>query len=161
MLQGLIIGYSESSFPEVLDMLRDFLPKVNNWSVCDTLCAGLKITNKHKDEMWEFILPLFRDARTYYVRFAVVMALKYFVDQDHIDSVFEEFDAVKNKDYYSQMAIAWAVSCYFIKFREKTFEYLKSNKLDDFTFNKSLQKITESYCVDKETKSIIRSMKRK
>ena len=33
--------------------------------------------------------------------------------------------------------------------------------LDDFTFNKALQKITESYCVDKETKAIIKEMKRK
>lgn len=161
MLQGLVIGYSKSSFPEVINMLSEFLPKVNNWSVCDTLCAGLKIANRHKDEMWKFILPMFKDVRTYYVRFAVVMALKYFVDQDHIDLAFEEFDAIKNKNYYSQMAIAWAISCYFIKFREQTFEYLKSNKLDDFTFNKALQKITESFCVDKGTKAIIRNMKRK
>ena len=89
------------------------------------------------------------------------MALKYFVDQEHIGMVFEEFDKVKNRDYYSQMAVAWAISCYFIKFKEETFEYLKDNNLDDFTFNKALQKIVESYCVDEETKSIIRRMKRK
>ena len=161
MLQGLVIGYAKNEFHDVLSMLRDFLPKIDNWSVCDTLCAGLKITNRHKDEMWKFIFPLFRDTRTYYVRFSVVMALKYFVDREHIGMVFEEFDKVKNRDYYSQMAVAWAVSCYFIKFKEETFEYLKDNNLDDFTFNKALQKIVESYCVDEETKSIIRRMKRK
>lgn len=35
-------------------------------------------------------------------------------------------------------------------------EYLKINKLDKFTYNKALQKITESFRVDKETKEIIR-----
>lgn len=38
--------------------------------------------------------------------------------------------------------------------------YLKNNKLDDFTYNKSLQKICESLRVDKDTKAIIKSMKR-
>ena len=38
--------------------------------------------------------------------------------------------------------------------------YLKNNKLDDFTNNKSLQKIWESLRVDKDTKAIIKSMKR-
>lgn len=161
MLQGLVIGYAKNKLPEVISMLENFLPKIDNWSVCDALCSGLKITNKHKDEMWDFILPLFRDTRTYYVRFAVVMSLKYFVDQEYINLVFNEFDKIKCKEYYSQMAVAWAISCYFIKFREETFNYLRNNKLDDFTFNKALQKITESYCVDKETKAIIKEMKRK
>ena len=39
--------------------------------------------------------------------------------------------------------------------------YLKDNRLDDWTYNKAIQKITESYRVDKETKTILRGMKRK
>ena len=31
-------------------------------------------------------------------------------------------------------------------------EYLKQSSLDDWTYNKALQKITESFRVDKETK---------
>ena len=37
----------------------------------------------------------------------------------------------------------------------------KNNKIDDWTYNKALQKIIESYRVDEETKKIIRNMKRK
>lgn len=72
-------------------------------------------------------LVIRRDIRTYYVRFAVVMSLKYFVDQEHINLVFSELDKIKCKGYYSQMAVAWAVSCYFIKFREETFNCLRNN----------------------------------
>ena len=39
--------------------------------------------------------------------------------------------------------------------------YLKENHLDDFTYNKALQKIIGSYRVSTEDKEIIRSMKRK
>jgi len=59
------------------------------------------------------------------------------------------------------MAVAWAISVYFIKLPELTMEYLKKNELDKFTYNKALQKITESFRVEEEVKEIIRSMKRK
>ncbi len=59
------------------------------------------------------------------------------------------------------MAVAWTISICYIKFSKQTMEYLKNNTLDDFTYNKSLQKITESLRVDKETKIIIKSMKKK
>lgn len=161
MIQGLVIGYTNMELSEILDLINKFVPKINNWSVCDTFCTGLKITNKYPDEMWEFILPFLRDTRTYYVRFAVVMILKYFINKKYINLAFYEFDNIKCNDYYSQMAIAWAISCYFLKFKKETIKYLKNNKLDNFTFNKSLQKITESYRVDKETKEFIKTLKRK
>ncbi len=65
------------------------------------------------------------------------------------------------KRYYVKMAVAWAISMAYVKQPEVTMQYLKNNTLDDFTYNKALQKITESYRVDPETKQMIRSMKRK
>ena len=58
------------------------------------------------------------------------------------------------------MAVAWALSIYFIKLPGAVMPYLEHNHLDDWTYNKALQKITESFRVDQETKTIIRSMKR-
>ena len=40
-------------------------------------------------------------------------------------------------------------------------EYLRDSRLDDWTYNKALQKITESFRVDREIKARIRSMRRK
>ena len=45
-------------------------------------------------------------------------------------------------------------------FPEKTMELLKDNKIDNWTYNKALQKILESYKVDDKTKNNIRKMKR-
>ena len=47
------------------------------------------------------------------------------------------------------------------KNEEKTREFLKNNKLDDFTYNKSLQKMIESNRVSKEVKDELKKMKRK
>ena len=49
----------------------------------------------------------------------------------------------------------------FVKFREETLAYLRRCSLDDFTFNKSIQKMTESYQVCSEDKEMLKAMKRK
>ena len=59
------------------------------------------------------------------------------------------------------MAVAWAISIAFVKYREKTLKFLQNTKLDNFTYNKALQNIAESYRVDKVTKEEIKKMKRK
>ncbi len=59
------------------------------------------------------------------------------------------------------MAVAWAVSFAYIHFPDKALSFLKNNNLDNFTYNKSLQKIIESNRVSKEYKNLMRSMKKK
>jgi len=59
------------------------------------------------------------------------------------------------------MAVAWAISVCYVKYDELTIKYLRKNSLDNFTYNKTLQKICESLKVSKENKVIIKSMKRK
>lgn len=53
------------------------------------------------------------------------------------------------------------ISIAFVKYKEKTLKFLQNSKLDNFTYNKALQKIVESYRVDKVTKEEIKKMKRK
>ena len=58
------------------------------------------------------------------------------------------------------MAVAWAVSVCYVKFPEKTRAFLLNNELDDFTHNKSIQKIRESYRVSKAEKEELKGWKR-
>ena len=88
------------------------------------------------------------------------MSMQLFIDDEHIEQLLEEYDAIRHDGYYVKMAVAWALSVCFVKFPEITMQYLKQNTLDDFTYNKTLQKIIESYRVDAETKKLIKQMKR-
>jgi hypothetical protein len=49
---------------------------------------------------------------------------------------------------------------YYVNLPEITLQYLKENELDQFTYNKTLQKIIESRKVDPDTKKLIKSMKK-
>lgn len=160
MLEGMVIGYGKADIDEILSYVERFVPKINNWSVCDSFCIGLKITKQNKKRVWKFLKPYFYSEKEYDIRFGVVMLLNYYVDEEYIKQVLTTLDHIKHNGYYAKMAVAWAISICYIKLSEPTLRYLNNNHLDDFTYNKALQKITESLTIDKETKTYIRSMKR-
>ena len=65
-------------------------------------------------------------------------------------SLLKYADSFCHDAYYARMAMAWMISLCFIKFPQKTMEYLKHSTLDNWTYNKALQKTIESFRVDKE-----------
>ena len=152
-LHGLVIGYAKMSIEDTFDYLKEFVPKINSWAVCDVTCANLKITKKYRKEMWEFLETYIHSNKEYEIRFAVVMYLNYYLtDDEYIAEILKRIDKVENKEYYVQMAIAWLISIAYIKQKDKTIKYLEKNHLDKFTQNKAIQKIRESYRVPKEEK---------
>ncbi|RXZ80312.1 DNA alkylation repair protein [Paenibacillaceae bacterium] len=161
MLQGMVIGYLKTDIEEILHRVADFVPKIDNWSVCDSFCIGLKVTKTNMETVWGFLQPYLRSNEEYEIRFGVVMLLDFYIEEEYITEVLQLLDSIKHEGYYVKMAVAWAISICYVKFPEQTMTYLRNNTLDDFSFNKALQKITESYRVDQESKKIIRSMKRK
>lgn len=160
LLQGMIIGFVKQDIKKVQKYISDFVPKIDNWAVCDIFCAGLKITKKYQEQMWEFLQSYLKSEKEFYLRFSIVMMLDYFITEEYIDEVLIKLDTIQNDAYYVKMAVAWAISTCYIKFPQKTLEYLKQNNLDDWTYNKAIQKTIESYRIDKKTKDFLRKMKR-
>lgn len=159
MLQGMVIGYARCEYTEKLELVARFVPKIDNWAVCDSFCWRLKAAER--EPMWEFIQPYFRSAAEYDVRFAVVMALGNFVDEEHLEELLRLLDSIRHEAYYVSMAVAWAVSVCYAKFPERTHTWLKECGLDDRTFNKSRQKIAESLRICDAAKQELSAVKRR
>lgn len=160
MLQGMVIGSCGAGIAELLELAKGFIPKIDCWSICDCFCSDLKIARKEPSLVWEFIQPYLASDKEYEIRFGVVMLL-HFIKPEYAPKAFAHFDQIHHEGYYVKMAVAWILSMYYVHLPELTYGYLKNNQLDHFTYNKALQKITESLRVDKETKKVIKSMKRK
>ncbi len=161
MLCGMVIALAKCGFQEKLLYLEKFIPSINNWAVCDIVCGGLKDVKKHPGEMYEFIQPYLLSEKEYEVRFAVVILLQYFVTEEYINDVLRIYDGIRHDGYYVKMAVAWGISVCFIKQRQITLAYLLSCNLDTFVYNKSIQKIVESFRVSGEDKKLLRSMRRR
>lgn len=164
MLQGMVIGNLKMKDVEAyLSLVAKFVPLINSWSVCDTFdfCGKQRFVDKNKERVWQFLEGWLKSDKEYEIRFGVVMVMAHYIDEEYIDKVLHWMDRISHEGYYVKMAVAWALSVCYIKFPEKTMVLLRSNQLDDFTYNKALQKMVESYRVSAEEKEIIRGMRRR
>lgn len=161
MLQGMTLGYAKTTFHNKRPWLEHIIPKIRSWSICDSICSSLKISETEKADVWQFLQPYLKSDREYHIRFGVVMILDYFIEQQYLDHIFQIFDSIHHDGYYVKMAVAWAVSVCWRHFPLETIQYLNSCSLDNWTYNKSLQKIIESRYSSPEQKDLMRRMKRK
>lgn len=164
MLQGIVIGQVKMEDVEAyLTLVARFVPLINSWSVCDTFdfCSKQRFVDRNKERVWQFLEQWMASDKEYEIRFGVVMALNHYIDKDYIYKVLQKMNRIRHEGYYVKMAVAWNLSVCYVKFPKETLELLRDNQLDDFTCNKTLQKIIESYRVSKEEKDLMRSMKRK
>ena len=160
ILQGLVLGFAKTDFSTLLPYIDSFIDSITNWAICDTFVGGLKITTKYPQEMRSFVISCLQSTATYRIRFGVVMLLNYYTDNNFLAENLTLLEQITNDDYYVRMAVAWAVSIFFIKQPEQTMPFLQNNHLDKFTHNKTLQKICESRVIDPETKKELKKLKR-
>lgn len=161
MLQGMIIGLAKKEdINNILQYVESYVPKIDNWALCDVFCAGLKITQKNKEKVWNFIQKYLKSDKEFEIRFAIVMILDYFIDEEYLKKDFKIFDQIHHEGYYVKMAVAWAISICIIKYYDETIQYLKEAKIDNWTYNKAIQKAIESYRISDEKKRNLRKMKK-
>ncbi len=161
MLKALVIGNMDADIDIILEQIALYVPKITNWSLCDSFCNELKIVRMHKHRVWKFLQRYHQSNQAYEIRFAVVMLLFHYVEEKYFDDIIFICDVITHEDYYVKMAVAWCLQVCFAKFPDETMKYLQCNNLDDRTYNMALQKIRQSLRVDKDTKEVIKSMRRK
>lgn len=162
MLEGIVIANSKISIDEKIELASEFVPKIINWAICDVFCADFKFKNEEKNKVWDFIIKYQKSDKEFEIRFLVVMMLSHFLEENYIDKVFKIIEKIKKEDYYVKMSVAWLISVAYVKYKDKTENYLYNcSSLDDWTYNKAIQKIIESYRVSKEDKENLKRLKRK
>ena len=171
LLQGMVIGNlkvgKDAELETIFDYVKRYVPKITNWSICDSFCAGLKVTKQYPVQMWDFLQEYLTAEQEFAIRFGIVMIINYYITEEYFNRLFPIFNAIAERQhvYYVEMALAWAISICYVHMPAETEGYLKDMRskpevLDDFTYHKALQKIVESRCVSTEQKAVIRRMKR-
>lgn len=161
MLQGLVLGYVKMDREERTEYLEEFVPKITNWAVCDSCVNSYKFMQKDPDYWFDYLKKYQKSDEEFRLRFMIVAMMSHFVDESHIDEILRICSTVRNDGYYTKMGVAWALQVCYVKFPEKTKALLKDNQMDDFTHNKAIQKIRESYRVSREEKEELNQLKRK
>lgn len=161
MIEGLLIAESKISFIEKVKYLDEFIPKINCWAITDICAASFKLKKDELNLLWNYLKKYENSKQEYELRFMIVMWMDHYLIDDYIDEVLRKIDSIHSSYYYVNMAIAWLISVSYVKYPKITLKYLKNSNLDDWTYNKAIQKIIESNRVSKEEKEKFRKMKRK
>lgn len=161
MLKGFVIGNMNTKndcLDEILDYIEEFIPKIDNWSICDSFCSSLKITKKHKKEMLLLVKEQVNMESEYQVRFALVMLLLYYVEESYLDEIFIIINNIdkSKKYYYIEMAIAWLLTEVYIKYPEYLIERIMDVRINDSIITKFIRKVKDSYKIsDENTKELV------
>lgn len=137
-----------------LECLKDFLPTIRDWAICDTCISDNKEAKKHKEETLAFLLS-FKDRKEEFIERYIVLMYALYLAPDHLDEYFTYLVNTEFNGYYAKMGVAWALSILLVSEQDKTLTLLKEKKLDPWIQNKAIQKARESYRISKELKEVL------
>ena len=171
VIWGYLINLEKCSLDERLAMLGRYVPVLDNWAVCDSYCAHAKwMARADKAALWAFLQLWFRSEREFEVRFAVVVAMCYFLNEEWLDKVFErinrlDFGRIKSKyktvkgkpkvaqqgtvqgaePYYVRMGVAWLLATALAKSPDQTRAFVRSSNLPADVVKLYIRKARESF----------------
>lgn len=146
-------------FSELERRLTAYAAKIDNWAHCDLLSFDVNPSNA--EDFWNLAKRYIADDLPFVRRVGIVIVFHFVKDEKYVDKIFEILNGFENEtEYYVNMICAWLLCECFIKHREKTLAFLKSqNTLNAFIVNKGVQKCRDSFRVSNEDKQLLLSFK--
>ena len=161
MVRGLVVAGLQLPWEEKRPWAEDFLPRIDNWALCDAFCNSLKPRFPGDEaELWAFARPLYSSVQEYEARFAVVLQLSRCVKEEHLEEGLFLLQQVQHPGYYAKMGVAWALSVWYVSFPQEVEALLAQRTLEPWVQNKTIQKIRESRRVRPEEKEALLRYKR-
>ena len=160
-LQAYVLGYAKDDIARILSYADRFLPKIRDWSVSDSFCQNFSIARKYPERVFEWLMDYAKKDEEFPQRVVAVLLMSHFLVPEYIDKVLAVMDTLQYDGYYTKMGVAWCVATAYAKFPKETAAYLAENQLQDWTYNKAIQKMCESYRVADEDKAYWKARKRK
>ena len=168
---GMLINLDKCSLEERLAMLERYVPVLDNWAVCDSYCAHAKwMARADKAVLWAFLENWFNSKREFEVRFAIIVAMCYFLNEEwrervfmridslNLDAIKSEYRSAKGKPqiaqqgtvqgrepYYVRMGVAWLLATTLAKFPDETRAYVNASNLPEDVIKLYIRKARESF----------------
>ena len=162
LLRGLVIGRVSLSLPlaEALGLVEGYLPLIDNWCTCDTFCSCLKLARAQPEACFALAARAAASPQEYTARFGTVLLLRWWATPQALPAVLRVYRGVCCPAFYARMALAWG----YAELAAVDFDAVRSAmdaaELDDFTYNKALQKMRESRRITPRQKELCQSCKR-
>lgn len=143
-------------YDKCLASLEHFLPYVDNWAISDGI--NPKVFDKNHDKIIKKIPEWLEDEKPYTKRVAMFFLMKYFLGDDFKTEYLSWAAKIRSDEYYVNMMTAWLFAEALTKQWDVAIEFIKSQQLDHWTHNKTIQKARESFRITKEQKDYLKTL---
>ena len=159
MIQGLVISHikDENIFDKYF---KKFIKKIDNWAICDSFCSSCKIVEKHEDKYFTEAIELCLNSKEFISRVGLIIILDHFIKEENLQIIFDTLNKITSDKFYINMAEAWLVCEMYTKFPKETEKFLKENNMNNFTQNKAISKIHDSFRVSAKEKELLKKYKK-
>ncbi|MBR3162570.1 MAG: DNA alkylation repair protein [Clostridia bacterium] len=159
MIQGFVISHIKDE-KQFYKYFKRYINKIDNWAICDSFCSSIKIVRKHEEKYYKEATKMAINKKEFISRVGLVMILNHFISKNNLDEIFGTLNKIQSDKFYINMAEAWLLCEMYIKYPKETTKYIKKNNLNNFTQNKAISKIHDSYRVSKEEKELLNKYRR-
>ena len=159
MIQGLVIAHIKDE--KIFDKyFKKFIKKIDNWAICDSFCSSCKIVEKHEDKYFTEAIELCLNSKEFISRVGLIIILDHFIKEENLPIIFDTLNKITSDKFYINMAEAWLVCEMYTKFPKETEKFLKKNYMNNFTQNKAISKIHDSFRVSAKEKELLKKYKK-
>lgn len=83
IIHGLLLGFIKDD--NILNLIDDFIPYIDNWATCDVTCTNLKIFKKLNINQTKKYL---QSSNPWEIRFGLVILLDHYIEKENLSYIF-------------------------------------------------------------------------
>lgn len=171
MVWGLMLNRMKLPTDERPERLRAFVPHIDNWAVCDSVCADARWAGPDT-ETWDLIRPYLASDMEFEVRYGLILYMSRMMEESTLPEIFrimENLDlehirseyrqgktdrdspdlcpgtAAGRPPYYVRMAMAWVMATALARYPDTTRQLLACTALPDDVLRLYVRKARESF----------------
>lgn len=140
------------------EMTERFLPRVDNWAVCDSLRP--RALNKNRDRLGKAAMSWLDSPLLYTRRFGIGILMSFFLTEGYSPAHAEKIASLDCGEFYLSMMVAWYFATALAKRPEDVKSYFYPGKLDETTRRRAIQKAVDSLRIPEKLKDELKKIRR-
>lgn len=155
IIKGAAVGFADAPLCEKEPYIIRYAEMIDNWAECDCFCSCIKVKKSEEDALRLLSDRLMKRKEEFVSRVGIVLMFSKFTDEPTVKKALDIYDALPCGAYYRDMAVAWGLSVYCVKYPELITGYLEHSPISIKVKLMAAQKIRDSRRVSDDYKKRI------
>ncbi len=155
IIKGAALGFADVPLSEKAPYVIRYAGMIDNWAECDCFCSCIKVKKSEEDALRLLSDRLMKRKEEFVSRVGIVLMFSKFTDEPTVKKALNIYDALPCGAYYRDMAVAWGLSVYCVKYPELITGYLEHSPISIKVKLMAAQKIRDSRRVSDDYKKRI------